>query len=311
MTDLSIVVVSLVGGDALINHLESLTDVPGECLVLVDGTKNNIMNMQKQFPSMHFIERNNMTVPMARKHGVELSTGGIVALLEDTSLPTSGWYDAISAAFSGAEVLAVGGPVVLSPKLGGRFLALGCGEYGRFHPDRYTQLVDGLSDEQVDNEAHKNGMLPVTRLSGNNLAYRSDQLLKYLAGSEQGLIEGQINELLKADGYKLYMHPTMSVTYAMMDKHGARLNTRFNHGRLYAGNQIACKGMSRRIICFMKSMILPVVLTVRGWSSMTSAVESVSWPKVMVWIFLMETAWSIGEAVGYLKGAGRSLEAWR
>jgi hypothetical protein len=40
-------------------------------------------------------------------------------------------------------------------------------------------------------------------------------------------------------------------------------------------------------------------------------VRPTAWIGVALWILLLETAWAIGEAVGYLTGSGRSLEAWR
>jgi len=306
MSEISVVIVSIVGGKALVECLESMSAVPGECLVLLDDGKNNIMNLREQFPSMHFISRGKLPVPMARKRGVELASGEIVALLEDTCLLTPGWYDAVAAAFSESRVVAAGGPVVLSPKLKGNFLALGCGEYGRFHPDRFVLLGEELADVELNAKE----LLAVTRLPGNNLAYRREPLMDVMGDNGCGLIEGEVNEQLRSRGFKLYMHPEMLVTYCMMDRDGARLKTRFNHGRLFAGNRVTGQGWRTRIGWFLKSLLLPAVLTMRGWSYMTSAVETLAWPKVMIWIFLMETAWSIGEAVGYLVGAGRSLDAW-
>jgi hypothetical protein len=302
MSEISVIVVSLVGGDSLIEMLQSVKAVKGECLVLLSSSKNDIATLQKQFPTVQFVSRDELSVPMARKRGVELASGNVVALLEDTSLPADGWYEAVTEAFSESDVIAVGGPVVLSSKLGGSYLALGCGEYGRFHPDRFSLMAKG--------EVMNNALLPVARLPGNNLAYRREPLLNVLCDKEHGLIEGEINEQLKANGEKLYMQPAMLVTYSMMDAHGARLKTRFNHGRLFAGNRVAGQGWKTRISWFVKSLLLPAVLSLRGWSSMTHAVDKLAWPKVMLWVFLMETAWAMGEAVGYLRGVGSSLEAW-
>lgn len=302
MPEISIIIVSLVGGEALVGVLQSVQVIKGERLVMLDVSKNNITVLQQQFPDVQFVSRDKLSVPMARKRGVEMSNGNVVALLEDTSLPATGWYEAVAAAFAKSDVIAVGGPVNLSSKLGGSYLALGCGEYGRFHPDRFALMAEG--------EVVNSNLLPVARLPGNNLAYRREPLMDILRDKEHGLIEGEINEQLKTNGKKLYMLPAMLVTYSMMDAHGARLKTRFSHGRLFAGNRIAGQNWNTRISWFIKSMLLPAVLSLRGWSSMVSAVRPMAWPKVMVWIFLMETAWSIGEAVGYLNGIGKSMEAW-
>jgi hypothetical protein len=302
MPEISVIIVSLVGGEALLKLLQFMQIEKCECLVLLDESKNNTKDLQQQYPNVKFVNRVQLSVPMARKRGVELSHGEVVALLEDTSLPANGWYEAVASAFSEKEVIAAGGPVTLSPDLGGNYLALGCGEYGRFHPKRFSLMAEG--------EANDNGLLPVARLPGNNLAYRREPLMNILRDREHGLIEGEVNELLKASGGRLYMQPAMLVDYNAMDVHGARLKTRFNHGRLYAGNRVADQSWVTRISWFVKSLLLPVVLSLRGWSSMTHAVDKLAWPKVMLWVFLMESSWAAGEATGYLGGVGSSMEAW-
>jgi hypothetical protein len=152
-------------------------------------------------------------------------------------------------------------------------------------------------------------LLPVSRLPGNNLAYRREILLQEMGVF--GLIEGQVNEQLISCGFPLYLLPAMKVKYSMMDSNAIRLKTRFQHGRLFAGNRVAGQARKIRIGWFLKALLLPVVLTARGWSSMTRAVEPRAWLRVLVWISILETAWAAGEAFGYLKGTGHSLEAWR
>jgi hypothetical protein len=124
------------------------------------------------------------------------------------------------------------------------------------------------------------------------------------------LIEAYVNEQLRSSGKKLFMSAAMSVTYSNADVHGARLHTRFNHGRLYAGNSVVGRSGAARISSLLKVSLLPVVLSLRGWSHMLHAVVPLAWPKVMFWIVMQETAWAIGEAVGYVAGTGNSMEAW-
>jgi len=315
MLKLSLIIVSLVGGKSLVKFLESLNSLQNallsdeqnnltiEKIVFTVPGKCNLSELKKQFPTIQFIDKETLSVPIARKKGVELATGDVVALLEDTSLPGPKWFKAVIDAFSD-DVVALGGPVELSSNLTGHYLALGCGEYGRFHPVLYPQLVT----DNVD-KAEK-ALIPVSRLPGNNLAYRRETVKTILAGSELGLIEAAVNETLQAAGHSLYLQPDMVVSYQAADVKGAKLKTRFNHGRLFAGNRVSGLSWSTRLSWFAKSALLPVVLTLRGWSNMRHAVRPVSWPSVMLWIVLMESSWSLGEAVGYLFGAGRSLDAW-
>lgn len=302
MPDISIVVVSLVGGTGLKRCLGSLPRNAGEIIVMADESKVSFYDLQEKFTDFRFESRKGMSVPLARSMGVRLATGKIVALLEDTGTVSPSWLSALEQAFENASVFALGGPVVLSTSLGSRYKALGSGEYGRFHPD----CIEALS-VQIEKPGT---MFSVERIPGNNMAYRRDTLLPLLDDEREGLIENQISEQLKTNGEILFVHREMIVTYEVEDVHGACLTTRFNHGRLFAGNRAADLTWKYRFIWALKSLLLPILLSVRGWKGMLKAVRAASWPTVAAWIVLMETAWAAGEACGYLKGKGKSLEAW-
>ena len=83
------------------------------------------------------------------------------------------------------------------------------------------------------------------------------------------------------------------------------------HGRLYAGQRVTGRSYPVRLAWFAGSLFLPAVLSARGLASMTRAVKPAAWPGTAFWICLMETAWAVGESLGYLAGAGRSMKAWR
>jgi hypothetical protein len=307
MAGVSLVVVALAGGRALVEILEAVGSLPAEVVVLADGGSNRIAELSERFPAVIFINRDGLPVPLARRRGVEQASAAIVALLEDTSQPAAGWHAAIAEAFAEPGTAAAGGPVLLAPQLGVRYLALGCCEYGRFHPGRFDRLADVAAAGGCGGA----GRLPVSSLPGNNLAYRREALLAVLGECGHGLVEGEINARLRERGHTLCMHPAMTVSYAIEDRHGALLSTRFNHGRLYAGSRVSGQGGAARLGWLLKSLLLPAVLTARGWSHMTVAVRPAAWPQVMLWILLMQSAWAFGEALGYMAGTGRSLEVWR
>lgn len=301
--DCSIVLVALVGGDALGACLRRLAPWQGRCRVMLGEDMQDVAKWQAHFPAVQFADGRGLSVPMRRQRGVEAAQNPIVALLEDTSLPDPGWLEAMCEAFINDNVGAAAGPVRIDPALGGRYQALACTEYGRYHPDRFLRLALGAPDA--------GGTQAVSRLPGNNLAYRRALLLEILQGSDHGLIEGKVNEALKARGFSLALQPRMAVLYAAADFHGARLGTRLQHGRLYAGQRAAGRSYPARLVWFAASLLLPAVLSVRALAGMTRAVKPAAWPKTAFWICLMESAWAIGESVGYLAGAGRSMEAWR
>lgn len=155
------------------------------------------------------------------------------------------------------------------------------------------------------------GLTTVQHLPGNNLAYRRAPLLEALSTSQRGLVEIEIDDRLRAQGAKLVLQPGMSVEYATCDAHGARLSTRFRHGRLYAGRLVAGRGWPQRAAAFTKSLLLPAILAGRALRSAASILPPAGAIKAAPWICAMEAAWAAGEAVGSLTGEGRSEDWWQ
>jgi hypothetical protein len=258
---------------------------------------------QPRHPAVRFSQGEGLTVPMRRQRGVESTQAELVALLEDTSVPVPGWLEALCDAFTSEKVAAAGGPVRVDPALDPRSQALACTEYGRFHPDRFARLALGPPDAR--------GTQAASRLPGNNLAYRRSTLLPLLAESDHGLLESEVNGILMARGLCLAYQPRMAVVYSAPDPLGIRLGTRLHHGRLYAGQRSAGWSHAARLAWVAGSLLLPAMLCARSLAAMTRAVRPAAWPQTAFWICLMESAWAAGEAIGYLAGGGRSLEAWR
>ena len=305
----TIIVIPLLSGPALEACLQRLSKILQldrvECLVvLADGEDaGDISTWRRRYPTVRFLSASQPAVPLRRRQGVEAAHGEFVALIEDTSCPGPGWYEALSEGFDKPEVAAVCGPVEVSRTLPSRFQALGYTEYGRFHP---CHMVRGKGPARTED-----ALRPARRLPGNNLAYRRAPLLEALLGSNGGLFEADVNERLRSQGFQLLMHPTMLVTYCGADHHGARLSTRFQHGRLYAARRSAGRSWLVRLTLLAKSVTLPVILPARALSTVFRALPLSSIPRVALWIGLLEGAWALGEAVGYLAGEGNALESWR
>lgn len=299
--DIDIVIVVLVGGETLAACLQRLMPWHDRCHVVL-AAENDIAAWQARFPQVRFLAGEGQPVPLRRQRGVLAAQAAFVALLEDTTLPEPGWLEAACDAFANERIAAVAGPVSVAPNLSGRFQALACTEYGRYHATLFPRL--GLGETSGE-------MQIVSRLPGNHLAYRRALLLEILAGGTRGLIEGEINEVLKSRGQRLAYQPRMAACYAAADRHGANLGTRMQHGRLYASQRAAGQGGVARLVLFAKALLLPVVLSVRGLNSMLRVVKPAAWPGTALWIVLMESAWAWGEALGSIAGPGRSMEAWR
>jgi len=301
--DLTVIVIALLGGKGLaacLRRLETVLEEDGVPVIVVHAfgaAGECIEDWRRDFPRIGFLDTDQEPVPLRRQRGAEACESTFVAFIEDTTWPVSGWQRAILAGFDDLEVGAVGGPIGISGALSARASALGVSDYGRFHP-----AVLGLDS---------NVIRPTSHLPGNNLAYRRDLLLAALRQSTHGLIEAEVNDRLRRQGIRLVLHSGMAATYAGEDSYHCRLSARLQHGRLYGSGQSAGQPLAKRLEFCAAACALPIVLTGRALSVAVRALPLAKVPAVAIWIYLMATAWAIGEALGALDGEGQSLQSWR
>lgn len=233
-------------------------------------------------------------VPYLRMQALRDATTPFVAFLEDTATATPTWTTAALAALADPHIGAVSGPVTISPAMPPRYRALGLTEYAPFQAGRQTATA--ATDD-------------VARVHGLGFAVRRAAVLDLYGAGEPGLIEGEMADRLHAAGLRLGFVPGMAVTYDQAHAQGARLGTRFQHGRLYASNRVSQKGFGARIAYALVACLLPVVLTGRSLAGRPAELKG-SMPAV-VWVLTMHSAWALGEFVGYLFGAARDgLKSW-
>ncbi len=271
---LTVVVMQLVGGVALSDCLRALSSQGSKVLV----ARPEPLSEQA-------------TVPARRLRALNCATSDLVAFVEDTCIPSPTWCAAIRDSFAEADVVAVGGPVEIPRNLPARARALGICEYARFRAKR-------LPTQQ--------GRIRVDRVAGANFAVRKSAMK--VASSPADMIDTAMFQNLNARGRMLMEHEA-SVTYSAEDRQGARLCTRFHHGRIYGGGQTAGQPFPARLVRAAKTLAVPAVLTIR------SLRDAPGWlwrsPHVLVWILMMHGCWSAGELVGVLTGRiGNSLKEW-
>ena len=85
--DCSIVVVALVGGEALKECLCRIHAWHDRCQVMLGADMEGVATWRLRFPAVQFAEDRGLPVPVRRQRGVEAAHSRLVALLEDTSLP--------------------------------------------------------------------------------------------------------------------------------------------------------------------------------------------------------------------------------
>jgi hypothetical protein len=301
--DLSAIVIPLIGQNALANCLDRLPLSALECIVVLRETMGDSRSWQQRYPSVIFLDASRDPVPLRRQRGIAVATGDVVALLEDTSWPGADWCAAVRSAFTDVETAAAGGPVQISASLPSRCQALGWSEYGAFAPDQVLP--------QRRNGSNPDATIVASRVPGNNMAFRRADLIQALRGEVNGLFEGSVCAKLLADGRRIVLQPRMLVTYSVCDRHNAALSRRLHHGRIYAGMRIRGQTRLSRLVHVAKATLLPIVLTARTMGEMTGSGRLMRRLPVLFWLALMQSAWALGEAIGAVAGAGKSINEWR
>ena len=232
------------------------------------------------------------TVPGRRRAALVQTSGALIALVEDTTLVAPGWAAAVGAALADPAVASVWGPVRIAEDLPPRFRALGRLEYGRFHG-----AVPGGTP------------LPQSP-PGNCMAFRRAALDAVLPPGA-GFAEHQLAAALRAAGWTITFAPGAVSTYALPDRHGALLATRFGHGRIYAATLHSPGDVTARIAGALKALLVPLVLTARAIGHARATAPARLWLAEMPHLALMALAWGAGEFAGHLFGKGDSERTWR
>lgn len=275
--DLTVVVVSLVGGAALKACLTALA-CQADRIVVVGRSASDTADDAKT------------PVPVLRMKALVAARTPYVAFIEDTAVPGADWRRGLSAAFAMDETTAVAGPITISPSLSSRGLALGLSEYARFSPNEMKQD-------------------PASGLPGLAFAVARDAVLPLLDDQTGGLIEGDLFRRLIETGKTVRTSDAMSVCYAAEHEQGARLRTRFQHGRLFAGRRFPKALLVRRLGHAAGCLLLPAALIHRALRDRPQGLKV--WPGAVLWLCLLSTAWSAGEFTGYLTGSvGDAAESW-
>lgn len=285
MTDdgLTVAIISLVGGAPLAACVDAMRGKVARLLVV---HRNGSIRDEA---GAEIGRSETADVPARRLRAAQLATTSLVAMVEDTVVPHDGWGAAVVGALAKENAVAAGGPVMIDPTIPPGARALALTEYGRFR--RMASGGDAV------------GALP-----GCNMAFWRRALLAALPAA--GLIDNEVFERLAVAGGQLYWAPGMMVTYHANHAEGARLATRFGHGRLYASRRLEAAGAVERLAGAVKALALPPVLMLRTLRDADR--EELRSPQTLLRAALQHGAWAAGEFTGALRGpAPGGLAAWR
>jgi GT2 family glycosyltransferase len=254
-----------------------------ELLVARAGASADVNAISKSYPAVRFIAAPvEASIPQLRAIGMAAAAGDVVALTEDHCVAHENWVETLAqSANSVADV--VGGGMDNARSSRAVDWAAYFAEYGLFSTKRPDQ------DEKA----------PL--LTGANVAYNRRVIADVIGWAQEGEWENVAHSRLAAQGSMLrfartaavYQNQSYSLTSFCVD--------RYEHGRDYARKRLVEEPETHRWLMFAGTPLLPPLLTMR----VARAAARSRWGTFMRALpatFLFLTAWSVGEAIGYLRG---------
>jgi hypothetical protein len=249
-------------------------------------------SLKNRYKDIRWVEASSgCTVPRMRSLGIGECHGDIVALLEDDCIVESGWRAAVLTAHLTHDV-AIGGAVEPGPYKRSLDWGVYFSDYGRF-------------------------MLPlpagrVTALPGNNTSYKRAALRQLSPELAHEFAETFVHWSWERAQLPMRADQTVRVrnvhSWTILDV----TLIPYHHGRSFAAQRMANRRLWRRLMRVGVTPIVPVVKVGRIIGQTLSRKRLIGpLVRALPWIVLFATSWSIGESIGYLRGAGESASVWR
>ena len=147
-------------------------------------------------------------------------------------------------------------------------------------------------------------------IPGNNVAYKRWAVESSAAEDRKGgFWEITLHPMLLQRGYQFHMEPNMVVSHQKHFGVWEYIRQRYHYSRYYAGFSTQRRSLLFRLFRLATCILLPPLLMQRILSSGFSKRRFLKELLLSVPLLLVfTTVWALGEMVGYLLGAGQSLD---
>jgi hypothetical protein len=286
----SVVIVSRVGGEPLLDCIESFTRLADDRVEIIVsecagiGTASAI---HQRFPSVVVQHASGRpSVPALRRSGLLAARGDIIAMTTGRCRADENWLRALRRAHANGAA-AVGGAVEYGG--GGRLAdrAVFFCEYGRY----MRPLDAGRS----------------TDLPGQNVSYSREALAAIRDLVESATWEPLWHWRLAERGFELVRDPSRVVSLTRAFTFRAFLAERYHYSRAFAGQRVTSRSWLIRLAFAAGTVLLPGVVLARVLREMAGKRgRRAEWVDTLPPIALFTIPWAVGEFVGYLAGPGDS-----
>jgi hypothetical protein len=247
-------------------------------------------DLAREFPEVRFLEVADLPpLPRGpyrnhhddlRSRGIRVTTGPLIALLEDHEVPDRHWAARLVAAHAGTSHAGVGGAVenVIDRPLS---RAVWLCDFARY----LNPLPAGPS--------------PVA--SDVNVAYKRRALEDVSESWTRRFNERTVHEALIARGHTLALSPEVIVYQRRAGLRAAdAVVERFAWGRSYAATRAATWSRARCLLYAAGTAVLPAVLVARIVAAVAARRRvTPALLAALPWTAVLAAAWSLGECAGY------------
>jgi len=234
----------------------------------------------------------NTSWALARMTAVRKAIGEFVAFIEDHSFAKPDWAEQLTLAFEG-HWAAVGYSVVNA------------------NPKTYTSRGGLMADYILSMSPVHGGKTEF--LSGNNVAYRRELLVQFGDRLKNDLgIDFNIHEELRKQGYEFAMSPKAVIAHQNYDRISGLIQANYHYSKMLAANRASSQnwGRLKKTVYIVGTPIgspfirlLRIIKSFRGRQSLVKPFIS-----VLPVVFITFLCSAVSESLGYLLGAGQSVE---
>jgi GT2 family glycosyltransferase len=254
-----------------------------ELIVARAGTAAELAELRAATPAVRFVAApSSASIPQLRGLGMAESTGDIIALTEDHCVADEAWVETLLQHAQGpADV--IGGGMGNAQRERAVDWAAYFAEYGFFAETRR----DGNTDRPL--------------LTGANVAYKRRIVSEVVEWARQGEWENVAHSRLLARGSAMRFVRSAAVYQNKNYRFTEFCVDRYEHGRDFARKRLVEQPDSHRWLLLCVSPLLPPLL---AWRVARAAAPArwTTFLRALPATFVFLTAWSVGEAVGYLRG---------
>jgi GT2 family glycosyltransferase len=270
--------------DCLRSILPQAAICAAEVVVARAGEPDDLSALVERYPSVRFVEAPaGSGIPELRGLGMKNADGDIVALTEDHCVATPDWLDQLVRAQRGGADVA-GGSMDNAQRARAIDWAAYFAEYG-FFAGGTGKAAPG----------------PEQPITGANVTYSRRVLSDVVRLAGMGEWENVAHDQLAAQGRSLRFVREATIAQNQNYHFWSFCRDRYEHGVSYARRRLVDRGGGRRLDYALGSFALPSVLLLRVARAVNPR-HRWDFVRALPFTFAFLTAWSVGEAVGYLRG---------